>query len=273
MVFKPFKHSSNLSNIFKLQRYVQTFQTFKGRENPWNLFATCSERSGAGSCFVKIWIVFERLERQEFKHEILRAIVSPLKVVRCSPHYLQSFLQPFQKLFSMSLREEAFIGQLDPGKGNLWSSIYKSMSSHGKRYWAYAHHYSVQNPLKPTEHYSWDHYVDDCLNKDLDELPWTPPKDFDERFCYYSENVPLTMELSHDDLAETTDAQEYEKCNAYRMPEMVSLEIRLIPKDSLLGNRGKKKQAEEEGQERPKGSKRGSSVPPHSDTAKARAQA
>ena len=53
--------------------------------------------------------------------------------------------------------------------------------------------------------------------------------------CYYNENVPLSMEMSHADLEETTDDREYEKCHAYHLPEMVSLEVRLIPEDSLLG--------------------------------------
>ena len=91
----------------------------------------------------------------------------------------------------------------------------------------------IQPPelLHPTEYYSWDRYLEDYDEQlSLDDLSWSPPKDFDKRFYYYPESVPLTMELSRDELQETTDEAEYAECNAYMLTEMPSIQVRLIPR-------------------------------------------
>ena len=142
----------------------------------------------------------------------------------------------------------------------------------GRKYWAYTHHFSVQNAHSPTEYYSWDQYLDDLKDPESEGLEMTPPKDFNQRYYYYDENVALAAALSHEDLVDTDDQKEYEKCNEWRLTEMSSLEVRLTPEYSLLGSSGRKRQGPEQ-EEHPKAPKRGSSVPPHSSTAKARAKA
>ena len=81
------------------------------------------------------------------------------------------------------------------------------------------------------------------------------------------------MELSRDDLQETTDEAEYAKCNAYMLTDIPNIEFRLILEDSQLGSRGRKRPASEEEPAPTKGLKRSSSVPPGSSTARARARA
>ena len=98
----------------------------------------------------------------------------------------------------------------------------------------------MQNSFTPTEYDTWDHFLDDYEKKDMDELSWFAPNEFDERFYYYSENVPLSMELSHADLAETTDDREYEKCNEYRWPEMRFLEVRGLSIGGIVEGKDKR---------------------------------
>ena len=111
---------------------------------------------------------------------------------------------------------------------------------------------------------------------DLSDVHWEPPKEFDSRFHYYSEEMNLTELLSTDERRQTTEEDEVAKTGLYGMNESPSLETRLIPEESELV-KGRKRSLEEgilpPPQKGRKGGSRGSSVPPGSETAKARARA
>ena len=89
-------------------------------------------------------------------------------------HYLDDFQKPtfLERIripSNMAKRESIVIGFLDSSKGSLWRAIYNSMNTRGQQYWAYAHHFSVQN---------------------------SPPRGFDPRFYYFNEEVALSAASS-----------------------------------------------------------------------------
>ena len=143
-------------------------------------------------------------------------------------------------------------------------------------YWKYAHQYAIQNSHTNTEYYSWEKFVEELETVDLSDVHWEPPKEFDSRFHYYSEEMNLTELLSTDERRQTTEEDEVAKTGLYGMNEFPSLETRLIPEESELV-KGRKRSLEEgilpPPQKGRKGGSRGSSVPPGSETAKARARA
>ena len=84
------------------------------------------------------------------------------------------------------------------------------------------------------------------------------PVDFDSRFSCYSTETNLTDQLSREDLRETTETQEYAKCNPYRLNELPTLEVRTIPEDSQLGFHSRQRGAEEDISTPPQKGKKGS---------------
>ena len=161
---------------------------------------------------------------------------------------------------SMASREANLIGHLAPSKGNLWKLLYDTMNS----------------LIQKSEYYSWDRFVEGLETVDLSDVHWSPPKEFDSRFYYYSREINLTELLSTDEGRETTEEKEVAKTSLYGMNEFPSLETRLIPEESELV-KGRKRSLEEgmlpPPQKGRKGGTRRSSVPPGSETAKARARA
>ena len=197
-------------------------------------------------------------------------------------HYPDNFEQPSCPAvkpipISMGKREGTLIGFLSPSKGNLWKLLYETMNSTIKLYWKYAHHYAVQHSLANAEYYSWEKFTEELTTVNLDDVTWSPPTEFDPRFSYYSKETDLTTPLSSEELRVTSEENEVAKTSRCSMNELPSLELRIIPEESELGARGRKKGAEEDisapPQKGKKGSARGSSVPPGSDTARAREQA
>ena len=79
---------------------------------------------------------------------------------------------------------------------------------------------------------------------DLSDVHWSPPKEFDSRFCYYSQEMNLTELLSTDEGRQTTEEKEVAKTGIYSMNEFPSLEMRLIPEEAEL-MRGRKRSLEE----------------------------
>ena len=195
-------------------------------------------------------------------------------------HYPNDFEQPTfppgTVPISMASREANLIGHLSPSKGNLWKLLYDTMNSLIQNYWKHAHHYAIQQSLTNTEYYSWDRFVEELDAVDLSEVHWSSPKEFDSRFCYYSQEANLTELLSTEESRQTTEEKEVAKTSIYRMNEFPSLEMKLIPEETEL-TRGRKRGLEEgmlpPPQKGRKGGARGSSVPPGSETAKARARA
>ena len=151
-------------------------------------------------------------------------------------HYPNDFEQPtFPSTsvpISMASREANLIGSLSPSKGNLWKLLYDTMNPLIQKYWKYAHHYAIQHSLTNTEYYSWDRFVEELETVDLSAVQWSPPKEFDSRFCYYSQEMNLTELLSTDEARETTEEKEVAKTSVYSMSEFPSLEARLTPKET-----------------------------------------
>ena len=126
---------------------------------------------------------------------------------------------------SMAKREGTLIGFLQPSKGNLWKLLYDTMNSTMQLYWKYAHRYSDQHSHTNAEYYTWEKFADDLDNLNLDEVPWTPPVDYDPRFFYYCVETDLTAQLSREDLRETMEAREFAKCSSYLLNELPTLEV------------------------------------------------
>ena len=194
-------------------------------------------------------------------------IVSP-DAWELDAHYPDGFGQP---IFPSN---NAIIGYLSPSKGNLWKLLYDTMNTTSQKYWKYAHHYAVQNSLTDSEYYSWDKLSEELLTVDLSDVTWTPPKQFDPRFYYYSQETNLTKQLSTEECRETTEEKEVAKTGLYSMNELPSLELKLIPDESQLTTRGRKRGPEGDINPPPqrgrKGGARGPSVPPGSSRARAR---
>ena len=53
--------------------------------------------------------------------------------------------------------------------------------------------------------------MDDLETVDLSHVHWSPPKECDSRFCYYSQEMNLTELLSTDESRETTEEKEVAK--------------------------------------------------------------
>ena len=121
-----------------------------------------------------------------------------------------------------------------------------------------------------TEYYSWDKFLEVFQNLNPEDLSWGPPVDFDDRFYYYPAYVLLTMDLSSFPLQTTTEEADIAKCSAYMLSDFPNMECRLLAEDAELGNRGRKRTSTEDEGSQQKTSKRGSSIPPGSDTAKAK---
>ena len=140
------------------------------------------------------------------------------------------------------------------------------MTSTIQMYWKYAHHYGDQHSLTNAEYYTWEKFTEEIATVTLDDVPRSPPGEFDRRFSHYSQETDLTSQLSEEQFRVTTEANEVAKTNLYRVNELPSLEVRIIPEESELGTRGRKRGAEEDISASPqkgkKGSARGSSVPP-----------
>ena len=195
-------------------------------------------------------------------------------------HYPNGFGQPtFPSKsipVSMATREANLVGHLSPEKGNMWRLIYETSHTAIQTYWKYAHRYGVQHSHTNKEYYSWDKFNEEISTSDITIENWTPPKDFDPRFYYYSRDVNLTEQLSTEEGRKTTEEAEVAKTALYTMNEFPSLEMKLISEDSEL-ERGKKRGLEgavqPPPQQRRQGASRVSSVPPGSATAKARERA
>ena len=195
-------------------------------------------------------------------------------------HYPSGFGQPtFPSKsipVSMATREANLVGHLSPGKGNMWRLIYETSHTVIQTYWKYAHRYGVQYSHTNKEYYSWDKFNEEISTLDIVIENWTPPKDFDTRFYYYSRDVNLTEQLSTEEGRKTTEEAEVAKTALYTMNEFPSLEMKLISEDSEL-ERGKKRglggAVQPPPQQRRQGASRVSSVPPGSATAKARERA
>ena len=176
----------------------------------------------------------------------------------------------------MATREANLVGHLSPEKGNMWRLIYETSHTVIQTYWKYAHHYGVQYSHTNKEYYSWDKFNQEISTSDIVIENWTPPKDFDPRFYYYSRDVNLTEQLSTEEGRKTTEEAEVAKTALYTMNEFPSLEMKLISEDSEL-ERGKKRGLEgavqPPPQQRRQGASRVSSVPPGSATAMARQRA
>ena len=131
--------------------------------------------------------------------------------------------------------------------------------------------------LSNSEYYALDKFVEELDTVDLSGVPWAPPKEFDSRFYYYSQETNLTEQLSTEEHRETTEQKEVAKTGLYSMNELPSLELKLIPEESELTTRGKKRGPEGDilppPQRGTKGGARGPSVPSGSSTAKARQRA
>ena len=189
-------------------------------------------------------------------------------------HYPNGFEQPtFPSKtipISMANREATLIGFLSPEKGNLWRLLYETMHTVIQKYWKYAHHYAVQYSHTNNEYYSWDKFVEEIDTRDLSDVNWEPPKDFDSRFYYYSSDVNLMEALSTEEGRKTTEEAEIAKTGLYSMNEFPSLETKLIPEESEL-EKGKKRGLEGAILPPPQRGRRtgprGSSVPPGSATA------
>ena len=142
-----------------------------------------------------------------------------------------------------------------------------------QKYWKYAHHYAVQYSHTNNEYYSWDKFVEEIDTRDLGDVNWEPPKNFDPRFYYYSSDVNLMEALSTEEGRKTTEEAEIAKTGLYSMNEFASLETKLIPEESEL-EKGKKRGLEGAILPPPQRGRRtgprGSSVPPGSATAIAR---
>ena len=142
---------------------------------------------------------------------------------------------------SMGKREANLIGYLSPSKGNLWKLLYDTMNTTIQNYWKYAHQYAVQNSLTNSEYYSWDKFAEELATVDLSDVTWSPPKEFDSRFYYYSQETNLTEQLSMEECRETTEEKEVAKTGLYSMNELPSLEVKIIPQESELTTRGRKR--------------------------------
>ena len=82
---------------------------------------------------------------------------------------------------SMRKREANLIGCLSPSKGNVWKLLSDTMNS------------TIQNySLTNSEYYSWDKFAEELDTVDLSEVSWEPPKEFDSRFYYYSQETNVT---------------------------------------------------------------------------------
>ena len=157
----------------------------------------------------------------------------------------------------------------------MWRLIYETSHKAIQDYWKYAHHYAIQYSHTNKEYCSWDRCNEDIsLGAAVEN--WSPPKDFDPRFYYYSKDINLTEELSTEANRNTTEDAEFSKTASYTMNEFPSLEMKLISEDSEL-ERGQKRGLEgaiqPPPQQRRQGTARVSSVPPGSSTAKARERA
>ena len=176
---------------------------------------------------------------------------------------------------SMATREANLVGHLSPEKGNMWRLIYETSHKAIQDYWKYAHHYFIQYSHTNKEYCSWDKFNDD-ISLEVAVENWTPPKDFDPRFYYYSKDVNVTEELSTETGRKTTEEAEFAKTAFYTMNEFPSLELKLISEDTEL-ERGKKRGLEGAVQpplqHRRQGTARVPSVPPGSSTALARERA
>ena len=174
------------------------------------------------------------------------AIITNPSVWELDAHYLEGFEPhsfPTDKPIPLSMgkREGTLIGFLSPSKGNLWKLL---------------------------------RFTEELSTVNLDEVTWNPPTEFDPRFSYYSVETDLAASLSSEEVRETSEEKEVAKTSLYSMSEIPSLEVRINPEESELGTRGRKRGAEEDisapPQKGKKGSSRRSSVPPGSDTARAR---
>ena len=176
---------------------------------------------------------------------------------------------------SMAKREATLIGYITPEQGNMWRLIYETSHTAIQDYWKYAHQYAIQHSHTNKEYYSWDRFNED-ISLGIAVENWSPPKDFDSRFYYYSKDTNVTEELSTEESRNTTEDAEFVKTGPYTMNEFPSLEMRLISEDSEL-ERGKKRGLEgavqPSPQQRRQGTARVSSVPPGSSTARARERA
>ena len=176
---------------------------------------------------------------------------------------------------SMAKREATLIGYLSPEQGNMWRLIYETSHKAIQDYWKYAHQHAIQHSHTIKEYYSWDKFNED-ISLGIAVEDWSPPKNFDPRFYYYSKDTNVTAELSTEESRNTTEDAECVKTGSYTMNEFPSLEMRLISGDSEL-EKGKKRGLEgavqPPPQQRRQGTARVSSVPPGSSTAKARERA
>ena len=154
-------------------------------------------------------------------------ITKPEEGIGCSfPGRLWTSHFPVEKDIPISVarREGVLIGYLHPAEGNLWKLLYNTMNPMIQLYWKHAHEYSARHSLTSAEYYSWEKFIED----------------HDPRFCYYPMEYHLTVELSREDLRETTDEQEYAKCNEYRLNELPKCELfRRTPSyGTVEGNQG-----------------------------------
>ena len=140
-------------------------------------------------------------------------------------------------------RESTLVGHPDPNQGNLWRLLHNTMGEMSKSYLKYAHAFAVSHSRSPTEYYSWDKFLEDFQNVNPEDLSWSPPGDFDDRFYYYPSYIPLTMDLSRVELQTTTEEAEIAKCQKHMLSDFPNRECRLIPEAAQLGNRGRKRSA------------------------------
>ena len=191
-------------------------------------------------------------------------------------HYPEEFDTPTfpegQEIpFTLAKREYNVLGLLDYTQVT-WNVTYAATNPKGKRYWAYAHQLSIQNANTPTKYCTWDQYLLDVEDPEKKGITMDAPSDFDPRYDDYSARVALTAILSEERFAETDQEREVNKTNKWLLTELSSLKVALIPDDDQLGARGKKRPASFTPGPA-KGPRRQSSVPPHSDIAKAKAEA
>ena len=109
-------------------------------------------------------------------------------------------------------------------------------------------------------------FLEDLDNPELQGLTYQAPVDLDMRYYYYNSMVPLASVLSGPPHDRTDEERGIQKFNEWRLTELSSLEAALVPDDAELGT-----SEPQPGQS--KGPKRTSSIPPQSDTAKAKAEA
>ena len=98
----------------------------------------------------------------------------------------------------------------------MWTLLYDAMNTTIQKYWKYARQYAVQNSLTNSEYYSWDKFAEAPDTVDLSDVTWSPPKEFDSRFYYYSQETNLTEQLSTEECRETTEEKEVAKTGLYK---------------------------------------------------------